>query len=105
MFEGKPPRPGEALPLEAEPWEGEALRQLTWADLVARLAATRGLGGHPENPCEASFDPFCARRIAAHHNGKDPVNHEDSSNGKVPEGNARRARNAAGAVAALGTRK
>ena len=88
MFEGKPPRFGDARPLEEEPWEGEALRELTWADLVARLSATRGMRAVPEDPGEAgeaSFDASSARRIAAHHNGKQPVNLDDSSYGKAPQ--------------------
>lgn len=91
MFEAKPPRPEAARPLPAEPWEDDALRQLTWADLVARLSATRGAypaAGDVEDGCEASFDASCARRIAAHHHGKHPVNSDSSTNGKGADGTA-----------------
>ena len=40
MFEGKPPRTADALPLE-EPQHGESLRPLSWGDLIARLSAAR----------------------------------------------------------------
>ena len=40
MFEGKPPRTADALPLE-EPQHGDSLRPLSWGDLVARLSAAR----------------------------------------------------------------
>jgi hypothetical protein len=90
MFEGKPPRTAEALPLE-EPHDGESLRPLSWDDLVARLSASRdlraSLGGVPHDS-DASFDACSARCIAAHHNGKHGVNLEDSSYRKGPEGNA-----------------
>jgi hypothetical protein len=88
MFEGKPPRTADALPLE-ESREGESLRPLSWDDLVARLSAARALRESIEGGAagsEASFDAGSARRIAAHHNGKHGVNLEDSSYGKGPEG-------------------
>jgi len=87
MFEGKPPLPGNARPLPQE-WEGEALRELTWADLVARLSASRGVRGTVEpadEGGEASFDALSARRLAAHHNGKWPVNPDDLADGKAPQ--------------------
>jgi len=89
MFEGKPPRTADALPLE-EPQEGESLRPLSWTDLVARLSAVRdmraSLEGRPAS--DASFDASSARCVAALHNGKHGVNPEDSSNGKSPHGMA-----------------
>jgi hypothetical protein len=87
MYEAKPPRQGDAHPLHEESWEGEALRELTWADLVARLSASRCLKGEfapGDGDGEASFDASCARRIAAHHHGESPVNPDYSSNGKEP---------------------
>ena len=90
MFEGKPPRTAEALPFE-ELQAGESLRPLSWDDLVARLSAARdlreSLGGSASVP-HASFDAGSARRIAAHHSGKLPVNLDDSSNRKGTEGMA-----------------
>lgn len=98
MFEGKPPRPGEARPLADEQWEADALRELRWADLVARLSATRGVrGGEQGEGSEASFDADCAHRIAAHHNGKQFVNPDDSGNGKGRGATATQALNGAGA--------
>ena len=100
MFEGKPPRPAEVRALAEEPWEGEALRELSWADLVARLAASRGVRGaygQDDEGGEASFDALSASRIAAHHNGKHGVNLDNSSNGKGPAGTAARAASGAGA--------
>lgn len=92
MFEGKPPLSGESRPLGE--WDGEALRPLSWGDLVARLSAARDLraafepgeGGPADSA--ASFDAGCARRIAAHHNGKDAVNLDSSADGKGPESTA-----------------
>ena len=93
MYEGKLPNSAEARPLEAG-LDGEVLRELNWHDLVARLAASRDLrasfaGVH--QPADASFDAGCARRIAAHHNGKHAVNLEDSSYRKGPRGTAEQA--------------
>jgi len=88
MFEGKLPTPAEAMPL-GEAHDGEALRLLSWADLVARLSAARELrasfAGRAAGS-DASFDAGSARRIAAHHNGKHGVNLEDSSYRKAPQG-------------------
>jgi hypothetical protein len=89
MFEGKHPLKGEAHSLDKEGGEGEFLRELTWADLTARLEASRGrneAAGQGQDAGDASFDATCARRIAAHHNGKCGVNHDGSSYGKEPEG-------------------
>jgi hypothetical protein len=85
MFQGKPPRPGDARPLPDVQDESGFLRELTWADLVARLRASRGRREgfeHVNDGMDASFDATCARRIAAHHSGKQAVNLEDSSSGK-----------------------
>lgn len=90
MFEGKPPHPRDARALDGEPRDIDALRPLSWSDLVARLSAARDL----RSPCapgeggEASFDAGSARRIAAHHNGKHDVNLDASGNGKGPAGTA-----------------
>jgi len=93
MFEGKLPRPAEARPLEDGP-DGEVMRALSWSDLVARLAASRDLRASfagAEQPADASFDADSARRIAAHHNGKQAVNLEDLSYRKAPQGTAEHA--------------
>ena len=89
MFEGKPPRPGDLRPLDFEPGEDDRLRPLSWSDLVARLSAVRelrGEAGPSDEASEGSFDAGSARLIAAHHNGKQPVNLDNSSNGKGSEG-------------------
>jgi hypothetical protein len=90
MFEGKLPKAAETLPLE-DAQDGETLRSLSWADLVARLSAARELRASYAGRAagsEASFDAGSARRIAAHHNGKHGVNLEDSSYRKGPHGMA-----------------
>ena len=90
MFEGKLPRPAEAHALENGP-DGDVLRELSWSDLVARLAASRDLRASfagVATPADASFDADSARRIAAHHNGKPAVNLEASSYRKGPRGTA-----------------
>ena len=84
MFEGKPPHPRDARALDGEPRDIDALRPLSWGDLVARLSAARELRSPCEVPAgrEASFDAGSARRIAAHHGGKQDVNLDVSGNGK-----------------------
>ena len=101
MFEGKLPNQEAAQPL-AEPSEGESLRPLRWDDLVARLAAVRDLRAGLHMQGDASFDASSARRVAAHHNGKQVVNLEDSSNGKGIAGTADEASDGAGIGAARG---
>lgn len=90
MYEGKLPRREVASPLEGR-GEGEALRPVDWADLVARLAAARDaraslLAGVLIG--EASFDAGSALRIAAHRDAENPVNLDDSANlkasGRIP---------------------
>jgi hypothetical protein len=90
MFEGKPPRPGDARALDDEQRDIDALRPLSWSDLVARFSAARDLRSYdgPDDGGEASFDAGSARRIAAHHNGKLDVNLDVSGNGKGHAGTA-----------------
>jgi len=85
MFEGKPPQLGDARVLGSENGEGEFLRELTWADLVARLQLSRWRGEIGPNPeeGEASFNAGCARKMVDRPNGNLPVNREDSAIGKV----------------------
>ena len=96
MLEGKLPRPGDPRPLDIEPADGDSLRPLSWSDLVARLTAARELRGEGASSegSEGSFDASSARLIAAHHNGKQLVNLDDSSNGKGSEGTASPVRDA-----------
>src|SRR6187551_2783293 len=94
MFEGKPLRPGDASPLDEGQWDGGSLRPLSWGDLVARLSEVRDMRGSPlpfDEAGDASFDASSARRIAAHHNGKQDVNPDVSGNGKGPARTAWRA--------------
>ena len=100
MFEGKPPRSADALPLE-ERLEGESLRPLSWTDLVARLSAARELRafGGEQGRDRGSFDASSARCIAAQHNGDHCVNLEDSSYGKGPQGMAPTVHDAVGGAA------
>lgn len=91
MFEGKPPRPRDAQALDDEQPDIDALRPLSWGDLVERLTAARdSRSAHdgPDAAGEASFDAGSARRIAAHHNGKHDVNLDASGNGKGRAGTA-----------------
>ena len=91
MFEGKPPRPRDAQALDDEPRDIDALRPLSWGDLVTRLSAARDLRSAYDGidgAGEASFDAGSARRIAAHHNGKQDVNLDVSGNGKGHAGTA-----------------
>src|SRR5688572_20696903 len=90
MFEGKLPRVDEAIPFE-DPSESDVLRTLSWSDLVARLSAARALRASLAGRSDASFDAGSARCIAAHHNGKQAVNLEDSSYRKGPQGIAGKA--------------
>lgn len=83
MFEGKPPLLPSPGPLSDERTAG-TLRELTWADLVSRLAASRDLRRAYRNDAEqaeGSFDPTCARRIASQHNGNRSVNLDVLSDG------------------------
>src|SRR5690606_11790209 len=83
MFEGTPPLPPYRGPLSEEGTTG-TLRELTWAALVSRLAASRDLRRAYRNHAqhaEGSFDPTCARRIASQHNGNRSVNLDDLSDG------------------------
>jgi hypothetical protein len=86
MFQGKPPRPGDARPLSVVQEESGFLRELTWADLVAALKASRArrdtVPDRAGDGVDASFDATCAKRIAAQHSGKQAVNLEGSSYGK-----------------------
>jgi hypothetical protein len=91
MFEGKPPRPRDARALDDAQRDIDALRPLSWGDLVARLSAARDLRSSCDGIApggEASFDAGSARRIAAHHNGKQDVNLDVSGNGKGHAGTA-----------------
>lgn len=99
MFEAKPPRAAEGFPLHDEPVGGEALRELTWAELVARLSASRaarGAFGQSDDAWAASFDASHAPQIAAHHHGELAVNLDDSIHGKDPPGIAPAAMNGIG---------
>lgn len=78
MFEGKPLTPAEL--------QGDSLRPLAWSELSSRLAAARDLRASlapGEGDGEGSFDALSARWIAAHMDGQQDVNPEDSSNGKT----------------------
>ncbi|MEO6041418.1 MAG: hypothetical protein ABIP41_05920 [Croceibacterium sp.] len=82
MFEGK-------APVSTAP-ACETLRPLAWAELASRLAVARDLRASlslAEADGEASFDAMSARWIAAHQGGEQPVNLEDSGNGKSVRSN------------------
>jgi len=68
MFEAKPLAAAGNLTSD-ESWEGQALRELTWADLVARLSASRALrGAMGRTAAECELDPpaLATRGMAAH---------------------------------------
>lgn len=98
MFEGKPPFSSPFLRPDS-PGAGEGLRAVTWSDLVAKLDAARDLRAAMrlhEGEGEASFDPGCARHIAAICEGKPGVNFDDLVNGKAASGISCRGEGAAG---------
>ena len=84
MYEGKPPNRVGSDPFD--PGSSETgLTALSWSDLVVRLATAqylRGASPHDGDGPAGSFDTFSAKRIAAHRDGKDGVNHDASVNGK-----------------------
>ncbi|WP_305097507.1 hypothetical protein [Croceibacterium aestuarii] len=91
MFEAKFHKQGTARPLDhAEEADG-GLRPVSWSDLVAKLDAARdlriALHGLDEQG-EGSFNPSCARHIAALGDGKQGVNLDALADGKAPSGMA-----------------
>ena len=89
MFEGKPPKPGRAAPLDSGDVDAESLHEISWDDLVSRLVAARDLRAelsHSDH-CPASFHARSARRIAELRDGKHSINPDDSGNRK---GNGRK---------------
>ncbi|BBC71393.1 conserved hypothetical protein [Altererythrobacter sp. B11] len=90
MFQGKTPEAGHRQAVEPDAHGSEPLRQLAWADLVNRLAASRGVRAATSSEAEeeagpgvAPFDASSEPRIPGHHDGKNPVNLEHSGNRKV----------------------
>ena len=71
---------------QAETGDGLALRELAWADLVARLAATREIRAEieriPEGPL-GGFRQFPNVRKSAEGKGKRGVNRNALSDGKL----------------------
>ncbi|MEL1251753.1 hypothetical protein [Aurantiacibacter gilvus] len=97
MFEGKPPFSPEAPSAAAEETAGDALSELTWSDLVAKLEAARDLRASlatAEDATLASFDAGSARHLALHQEPtrheeyERSVNHDDLGNGKGACGKA-----------------
>ena len=92
MFEGKIPQPHAAndpgAPVGGGSASGDALRELTWNDLRARLQAAREFQASLQSERDehdehlASFDANSARHIAALADNKHAVNPEDLANGK-----------------------
>jgi hypothetical protein len=92
MFEGKPPNPAAAQPLDRRSVRKGGLRPVSWADLVARFDAVRELRtelGIGEAAGEASFDPDSARHIAEIGEGKPDINLDDLADGKTATGRGR----------------
>ena len=74
----------------AETGDGLALRELAWADLVARLAATRELRGalaRAQFPDGGGFDRFAQVRQSAAFEGKRRVNRNALADGKIDPAN------------------
>ncbi len=89
MFEGKSPFSPQPTGSPTAPVDGDSLRELSWSDLRARLAAARDLRASLarsaiRSPVRdmASFDGQSARHVAALASGKDGVNPSDLANGK-----------------------
>ena len=85
MFEGKPLRAEAFSPVGESGQHDDALRVLTWPDLVARLAASRDLRAQlaaDQADAEASFDADSARILAHHEDHILPVNPDTSGNRK-----------------------
>lgn len=74
----------------AETGDGLALRELAWADLVARLAATREIRGalaQANFSDGGSFDRFARVRQGAAFEGKRHVNRNALADGKTDAAN------------------
>jgi len=91
MFEGKPVPAPESRHFTQGEAEENRLCELSWADLVARLAAARELRAELAETDEstlASFDAESARHLASQHDGfrsgesERDVNPDDLGNGK-----------------------
>ncbi len=85
MFEGKLPFAPEARSAATGEVPEEALCEMSWADLVAKLAAARDLRAslaEPEDSTLASFDAGSARHLALHH---EPMRHEDYERSVNPD--------------------
>lgn len=91
MFEGKAPLALDSRNSANGEMPEEALCELKWSDLVARLSAARELRAElalSDESMLASFDAESARHIASHHEGpradndKHDVNPDDLGNGK-----------------------
>ncbi len=85
MFEGKPPLNPHGCTPDKDSDQSANLRELTWADLRARLEAASELRASMERGDShpgASFDAGFASCIASRENGKDAVNPDDLANGK-----------------------
>lgn len=99
MFEGKPLAAHDSRSSATGQMPEDALRELRWSDLVARLAAARDLRAElarAEDVALASFDADSARRLATRHEpqhdaldfaqDQDGVNPDDLGNGKADYG-------------------
>lgn len=85
MFEGKPPFAPEAHSAIAGETAADALCELSWTDLVAKLAAARDLRASlatAEDTTLASFDAESARHLALHH---EPMRHEEYERSVNPD--------------------
>jgi len=85
MFEGKPPLVPQGHASQGDCGQSAQLRELTWADLRARLEAAQELRtsmGRENHQPKASFDAGFASCLASRQNGKEAVNPDDSANGK-----------------------
>ena len=90
MFEGKRPVPAAESMHRMDHGVAQAMRELSWSELTAKLAASRDLRtmiGAQDDASDASFDAGSARWIAEHTgntgaDGKFAVNLEASANGK-----------------------
>ncbi|MCB1454673.1 MAG: hypothetical protein KDJ43_13605 [Rhizobiaceae bacterium] len=89
MFEGKPPVAHDSRSSATGVMPEDALCELRWSDLVARLAAARELRAElarVDDAALASFDADSARWLAHQHDGYHDEHHHEGLHGAHDQG-------------------